>query len=229
MRRGDREARDGDEPPLPFVPPRLPIRLGGSCGDTGHGGCCRSVPAPARGGMSQVGAGDASVRHASSGKLWGEAMMRENGGVLPVTTRRPARQFRLTRHRTMVPERSIGSRRVVRSCARVGAHGALDVNRYRAEPVPTESRRGQMMVEGNRARMGDDNFSAATHRASAGQPLPETPHELPVVRSRVDTLRDRGRKGERIDILEEFLNCVDWRARSRRTTARRSTPRSWRD
>lgn len=107
----------------------------------------------------------------------------------------------------MVPERSIGSRRVVRSCARVGAHGALDVNRYRAEPW-----RGQMMVEGNRARMGDDNFSAATHRASAGQPLPETPHELPVVRSRVDTLLDRVRKGERIDIHEEFLNCVDWRS-----------------
>ncbi len=60
--------------------------------------------------------------------------------------------------------------------------------------------------------MGDDFFSAATHRVSAGQPLPETPHELPIVRARVDTLLDRVRKGERIDIHEEFLNCVDWRS-----------------
>lgn len=59
--------------------------------------------------------------------------------------------------------------------------------------------------------MGDEFFSAATHSASA-QRLPETPHELPIVRARVDTLLDRVRKGERIDIHEEFLNCVDWRS-----------------
>ena len=55
-------------------------------------------------------------------------------------------------------------------------------------------------------------FSAATHGVSAGQRLPETPHELPVVRPRVATLLDRVRKGEHIDIHEEFLNCVDWRS-----------------
>jgi hypothetical protein len=54
-------------------------------------------------------------------------------------------------------------------------------------------------------------FSAATHRAQTNQRLPETPHELPIERARVDTLLDRVRKGERIDIHEEFLNCVDWR------------------
>ena len=55
-------------------------------------------------------------------------------------------------------------------------------------------------------------FSAATHSVRSGQRLPETPHELPIVRARVDTLLDRVRKGERIDIHEEFLNCVDWRS-----------------
>src|SRR5690625_929318 len=45
-----------------------------------------------------------------------------------------------------------------------------------------------------------------------GQEFPETPHELPVDRTRVDSLLDRARKGARISLLDEFLNCVDWRS-----------------
>jgi hypothetical protein len=67
-------------------------------------------------------------------------------------------------------------------------------------------------MKGDWTDMGDDMFSAATHGVRSGQRLPETPHELPIVRARVDTLLDRVRKGERIDIHEEFLNCVDWRS-----------------
>jgi hypothetical protein len=59
--------------------------------------------------------------------------------------------------------------------------------------------------------MEDDTFSAAVHGVRPGRQLPETPHELPVVRARVATLLDRVRRDERIDIHEEFLNCVDWR------------------
>jgi hypothetical protein len=42
--------------------------------------------------------------------------------------------------------------------------------------------------------------------------LPETPHELPLDRARIDDLLDRVRNGERIDLLTELLNSVDWRA-----------------
>jgi hypothetical protein len=41
--------------------------------------------------------------------------------------------------------------------------------------------------------------------------LPETPHELPIDRSKVDALLDRVRDGDEIDLLEAFLNVVDWR------------------
>jgi hypothetical protein len=57
-----------------------------------------------------------------------------------------------------------------------------------------------------------DDFSAAVHGVRPGRRLPETPHELPVDRARVDALLDRARKGERIDLHHEFLGCVDWRA-----------------
>lgn len=42
--------------------------------------------------------------------------------------------------------------------------------------------------------------------------LPETPHELPVNRARIDELLVRVRDGESVDLLQEFLNAVDWRA-----------------
>ncbi len=42
--------------------------------------------------------------------------------------------------------------------------------------------------------------------------LPETPHELPLDRARIDHLIDRVRGGEEIDLLTELLNTVDWRA-----------------
>jgi hypothetical protein len=42
--------------------------------------------------------------------------------------------------------------------------------------------------------------------------LPETPHELPVDRAKVDALLDRVRKGEQVTLLDEFLAAVDWRS-----------------
>ena len=42
--------------------------------------------------------------------------------------------------------------------------------------------------------------------------LPETPHELPYDRARVDALMVRARAGETFNLLTELLNCVDWRA-----------------
>jgi hypothetical protein len=42
--------------------------------------------------------------------------------------------------------------------------------------------------------------------------LPETPHELPYDRGRVDELLVRARNGESFNLLSELLQCVDWRA-----------------
>ena len=42
--------------------------------------------------------------------------------------------------------------------------------------------------------------------------LPETPHELPIDRAKVDALLDRVRDGEAVDLLEAFLDTVDWRS-----------------
>lgn len=42
--------------------------------------------------------------------------------------------------------------------------------------------------------------------------LPETPHELPYDRARVDELMVRARNGEPLELLSELLACVDWRA-----------------
>ncbi len=44
-----------------------------------------------------------------------------------------------------------------------------------------------------------------------GRRLPETPHELPYDRGKIDALLERVRKGERIRLLDELLACVDWR------------------
>jgi hypothetical protein len=42
--------------------------------------------------------------------------------------------------------------------------------------------------------------------------LPETPHELPLNRQKVVELIARVREGEQIDLLNELLTAVDWRA-----------------
>jgi len=59
--------------------------------------------------------------------------------------------------------------------------------------------------------MGTDDFRAAVGGVRPGRSLPETPHELPIDRTRVDALLDRVRQGARISLIDEFLNCVDWR------------------
>jgi hypothetical protein len=41
--------------------------------------------------------------------------------------------------------------------------------------------------------------------------LPETPHELPYDRGKIDALVDRVRQGQPLDLLTELLSCVDWR------------------
>jgi hypothetical protein len=42
--------------------------------------------------------------------------------------------------------------------------------------------------------------------------MPETPHELPVDRAKIDALLERIRQGEQVTLLDEFLIAVDWRA-----------------
>lgn len=42
--------------------------------------------------------------------------------------------------------------------------------------------------------------------------LPETPHELPYDRGKVDALLERVRNGERVRLIDELLACVDWRS-----------------
>jgi hypothetical protein len=42
--------------------------------------------------------------------------------------------------------------------------------------------------------------------------LPETPHELPYDRTKIDALLERVRKGERVTLEDELLAAVDWRS-----------------
>jgi hypothetical protein len=42
-------------------------------------------------------------------------------------------------------------------------------------------------------------------------PLPETPHELPYDRGKIDELLTRVKDGEQINLLDELLAAVDWR------------------
>ena len=59
--------------------------------------------------------------------------------------------------------------------------------------------------------MGErDRFTGAGgDRGATG--LPETPHELPYDRAKVDALLTRVRDGAEVDLLEELLAAVDWR------------------
>ena len=40
--------------------------------------------------------------------------------------------------------------------------------------------------------------------------LPETPHEMPIDRGKVDALVDRVRRRGRVDLLAAFLETIDW-------------------
>jgi hypothetical protein len=44
----------------------------------------------------------------------------------------------------------------------------------------------------------------------AAKALPQTPHELPLDRGKIDALVDRVRAGEKVDLLSELLQIVDW-------------------
>ena len=55
-------------------------------------------------------------------------------------------------------------------------------------------------------------FIQYPHGGSPTQALPETPHDLPVDRAKIDALLDRVRQGEQVTLLDEFLTCVDWRS-----------------
>ncbi len=59
----------------------------------------------------------------------------------------------------------------------------------------------------------DERANRANGSADGGaqEGLPETPHELPIDRGKVDALLDRVRGGAEIDLLEELLASVDWR------------------
>ena len=47
---------------------------------------------------------------------------------------------------------------------------------------------------------------------SATSRLPETPHDLPYDRAKVDALLERVRTGEKVRLIDELLACVDWRS-----------------
>lgn len=49
-----------------------------------------------------------------------------------------------------------------------------------------------------------------SERPDTSARLPETPHELPYDRAKVDALLERVRRGERISLLDEALDTVDW-------------------
>jgi len=53
------------------------------------------------------------------------------------------------------------------------------------------------------------NFSSGS--ALNRSELPETPHDLPIDRTKIDALLERIRQGEQVTLLDEFLKAVDWR------------------
>jgi hypothetical protein len=60
--------------------------------------------------------------------------------------------------------------------------------------------------------MSDEHTnSALPDGIRPGRDLPQTPHELPIDRTKVDALLERVRHGERVDLLDELLAVVDWR------------------
>ncbi len=59
---------------------------------------------------------------------------------------------------------------------------------------------------------GDPTFLQYTPPPIDQGEMPETPHELPVDRAKIDALLERIRQGEEVTLLDEFLMAVDWRA-----------------
>ena len=55
--------------------------------------------------------------------------------------------------------------------------------------------------------VGDSNQHSET---VAHEALPLTPHEMPLDRTKIDALVDRVRAGEKVDLLAELLQVVDW-------------------
>jgi hypothetical protein len=58
--------------------------------------------------------------------------------------------------------------------------------------------------------MTGDPEPVALFRDQAG--LPETPHELPLDRGKVDEVVDRVRSGARVNLLESLVSAIDWSA-----------------
>lgn len=58
---------------------------------------------------------------------------------------------------------------------------------------------------------GDPTFIQYTPPPINEGEMPETPHELPVDRAKIDALLDRIRQGDEVTLLDEFLMAVDWR------------------
>jgi hypothetical protein len=59
---------------------------------------------------------------------------------------------------------------------------------------------------------GDPAFIQFTPPSNVPGEMPETPHDLPVDRAKIDALLVRIRQGEQVTLLDEFLMAVDWRA-----------------
>lgn len=53
-------------------------------------------------------------------------------------------------------------------------------------------------------------MTSANSATGSPQRLPETPHELRIDRGKIDEVVDRARTGERVDLLTELLQSVDW-------------------
>ena len=60
--------------------------------------------------------------------------------------------------------------------------------------------------------MVEEPAPADASGAATGTGLPQTPHELPYDRGRVDDLLTRVRDGGTVDLLAELLDAVDWHA-----------------
>lgn len=53
-------------------------------------------------------------------------------------------------------------------------------------------------------------MSSTSDRFAADPALPETPHELPFDRGRIDELVDRVRAGANVNLLDGLLEAIDW-------------------
>jgi hypothetical protein len=59
---------------------------------------------------------------------------------------------------------------------------------------------------------GDEPGTMTDRDPTTSATLPETPHDMPYDRTKIDALLDRVRQGAQIDLLDELLAAVDWRA-----------------